>query len=234
MSKEPTVYDSLPSCNSTFASPPHSKSPGDGAVNTAKRVRANSATRKIALSEPDEELLQNRLAGRMLSPNLTKFLKNLASSRKWMRKIYIPSNHENLATAIIYTTDLNERGLVITCELHVFLEDTAIVEKWYVLEEDQPPRSLTKEMLRPLDIENVGLAGTLVFVRLKMPRHRGKNHVMVRIFDFAEGFQSPTFILNPAVQMLRDASSPGDDNSLQPVTSDSAAHARQGDMANSI
>jgi hypothetical protein len=57
---------------------------------------------------------------------------------------------------------------------------------------------------------------------------------MVRIFDFAEGFQSPTFILNPAVQMLRDASSPGDDNSLQPVTSNSAAHARQGDMANSI
>jgi hypothetical protein len=203
MLKEQTLCDRLPSCDSSFAPPPHSEDLELDAVSPAKRLRNKSTTRKIVLSEPDEELLRIHLMGRTLTPKLDSFLKKLSCSRKWMRKIYIPSNHENLAAAIVYTTDLTEHGLEITCELHVFLEDTAIVEKWYVLGENQQPRSLTREMLRPLDIEKVRLCGRRVYVVLKMPWRRGKAHVTVRTFAFVKGCQSPRFVLNPVLQMLK-------------------------------
>jgi hypothetical protein len=149
------------------------------------RSRSKSSTRRIVLSEPDGELLTKYLEGRQVSPALARFLKNLISVRKWMRKINIPSGRDDLAAALIFTTNLKPGGLEIICELHVHFAGHVIVEEWEVLGEHEQASALPGEMLRALEIDKVRARGDRVTVELTMPRPARGSQTIVRCFDFA-------------------------------------------------
>ncbi len=104
-----------------------------------------------------------------------------------MRIINIPSGYEDLAAALIFTTDLKEGGLEISGELHVFCEDREIIEHWEVLGEHEETSSLPQNMLRSVEIRKVSIRGNQVSVALGMQLASGGAQVAVRLFDFVEG-----------------------------------------------
>src|SRR5258708_19233941 len=114
-----------------------------------------ASTHKITLFEPDEEALKKALVGRELSPGLDAFLKNLLRLKKWMRKINLPSGHNDVAAVLVFTTTLKEGGLEILSELHVYLAGKTMVEKWEVAGELQRIRLLPNEAFRPIDINRL-------------------------------------------------------------------------------
>ena len=96
-----------------------------------------SATSKIVIFEPDAAHLMQALASRDLSPGLVDFLKSLLKTKKWARKINIPSQHDDVAAVLVFTSALKEAGLEIFSELHVFFAGKIIVEKWQVVGETE-------------------------------------------------------------------------------------------------
>ena len=148
-------------------------------------VTSKSTTRQIVISEPDEKELQKQLAGRDLSPELARFLTGLIKSKKWPRKINVPSSHDNLAAVLVFTSELKEGGLEIFSELHVFFEGTSIVEKWKVMGEMEQTSSMPKEAFSSIEIEKVRTEYGRVNVTLKMPVPGGVSKTVVRTFDFS-------------------------------------------------
>lgn len=143
------------------------------------------ATRHILISEPDEEQLELGLEGRELSPALLKFLKTLIKTKKWTRKINIPSSHDGTAAVLVFTSELKESGLEIFSELHVFLDGKTLVEKWQVMGENTEPLALTEGSLGAVEIEKVWVEDPRVHVRLKVPMPNGDSKTLIKTFDFA-------------------------------------------------
>ena len=114
------------------------------------------------MSEPDEEQLKRSLQGRELSPELATFLKNLIRTKKWTRKITLPSSHDDLAVALVSTSTLKEGGLEIVSELHVFFDGDIIVEEWQMVGEREKTSALPKEMFGSISIHKVVLEGNKV------------------------------------------------------------------------
>jgi hypothetical protein len=156
-----------------------------------------ATTRRIVISDPDEELLRKHLAGRRVSPKLERFLKSLTNGKRWTRKINIPSTHENLAAVLLFTSDLKEGGLEISSELHVFLEDTVIIERWQVLGEHQKTSSMPTQMLLAMEIQKVRLNGSRVSVELRVPVPDAEPKVAMRIIDFMENGPTVRTVANP-------------------------------------
>ena len=157
-----------------------------------------STTRQILIFEPDEELLKKHLVGRDVSPELSKFLLRLIKGKKWARKINIPASHENLAAALVFSSELKETGLEILSELHVFLDGVIIVEKWPVVGETDRISSLPKEAFTSIEIEKVRLArGRIVEVVIQMALADEKRKAVVRTFDFSSGESNTRIVSHP-------------------------------------
>jgi hypothetical protein len=144
-----------------------------------------ASTHRITIFEPDEEALKKALIGRDVSPGLAAFLKNLLKRKKWMRKINLPSGHNDMAAVLIFTTTLKEGGLEILSELHVYLAGKIMVEKWEVAGELQRIRLLPKEAFRAIDISRVKVEGDVVNVEFNVPTPEGRSATRVKTFDFA-------------------------------------------------
>jgi hypothetical protein len=143
-------------------------------------------TSKIVIFEPDEETLQRALVGREVSPELAAFLKNLLQRKKWARKINIPSGHDNVAAALVFTTALKEAGLEIFSELHVFFAGKVCVEKWQVVGERERIALLPKEIFRTVDISKVRIDGARVRVEFSLPSVGAEcRESLVRTYDFS-------------------------------------------------
>jgi hypothetical protein len=144
-----------------------------------------SKTHRIVLFEPDEEHLRNGLAGRGLSADLVKFLADLLRAKKWTRKIVIPSEHDNVAAVLVFTTGLKEGGLEIFSELHVFFAGRSLVEKWQVVGGEDQISLLPKEAFRAINIDKVRVEGAQVSVEFSVPTVSGHSGAFVKAFDFS-------------------------------------------------
>ena len=149
-------------------------------------IRAKTVTQHIAVSEPDEELLKKSVQGRELSPELATFLKNLIRTKKWTRKVTLPSCHDDLAVALVSTSTLKEGGLEILSELHVFFSGATIIEEWQVVGERERIALLPKEIFRAIDISKVRVAGAQVSVEFSVPAVGAQSsETLVKTFDFS-------------------------------------------------
>ncbi len=144
-----------------------------------------SNTWRIVVLEPDPDELNRALIGRNLSPGLTAFLKNLLKTKKWTRKINIPSGHDDVAAVLVFTTSLKEGGLEIFSELHVYFGGKTIVEKWQVVGETERISLLPKEAFSAIDIEKVRVEGAQVSVEFSVPISGGNSSTLGKTFDFS-------------------------------------------------
>ena len=145
---------------------------------------AKSVTARIVISEPDEEALERNLQGRELTPELRNFLLNLVKTKKWTRKITLPSSHENVAVALVFTSSLKETGLEIVTELHVFFDNKIIIEEWQVVGESEKTSAIPKEAFTSMSIQRVLVEGAFVHVELFAPLPDGKGKIVAKSFDF--------------------------------------------------
>ena len=144
-----------------------------------------NSTRKIALFDPNEDLLFKALDGREISPGLTRFLKNLVRTRKWARKVNIPSGEEDVAAVLIFTSALKEGGLEISSELHIYFAGKVIAEKWQVAGENERIALLPKEAFRAIDIEKVRVDGARVTIEFTVPILDGQSGTLSKTYDFS-------------------------------------------------
>ena len=159
---------------------------------------SKSTTRQILIFEPDEELLKKHLVGRDVSPGLGQFLIRLIKGKKWARKINIPSSHDNLAAALVFSSELKAGGLEIFSELHVYFEGNTVVEKWPVVSEKDRISALPKETFTSIEIERVRLEEQhVVQVTIKIPLPGGTSKTIVRTFDFSEGSPGVRVVQHP-------------------------------------
>jgi hypothetical protein len=164
-------------------------------------------TSKIVIFEPDEETLQRALVGREVSPELGSFLKSLLQRKKWARKINIPSGHNNVAAALVFTTALKEAGLEIFSELHIFFAGKVFVEKWQVVGERERIALLPKEIFRSVDISKVRIDGARVQVEFSVPLMGAEcSEKLVKTYDFSG--DEPRVEMSPQPFIERDADEP--------------------------
>jgi hypothetical protein len=144
-----------------------------------------SATKKIVLFEPDEDQLNKALAGRNLSPGLIDFLSNLLKTKRWTRKINIPSGHNDVAAVLVFTTALKEDGLEIFSALHVFRAGKIMVEKWQVVGGAERISLLPKEAFHAINIDRVRVEDDQVNVEFSVPTIGGHSGALMKTFDFS-------------------------------------------------
>ena len=143
-------------------------------------------TRKVVISDPNEELLEMKLKGRTLSPELSRFLKSLVKTRKWTKNITIPSTHDSVAVALLFTSSLKEAGLEILSEIHVFYCGRTYVEVWEMLPENEHPTSLPPKIFSSVDVGKVRVSGTLVYVEMLVNQAEGVKKRVLKTYDFSE------------------------------------------------
>jgi hypothetical protein len=156
-----------------------------------------STTRRIVVFEPDAEELRQALVGRSLNPELVEFLRNLLKTKKWTRKINIPSGHNNVAAVLVFTTALKEGGLEIFSELHVFLAGQIMIEKWQVVGEGEHISQLPQEAFLAIDIEKVRVDDKVVTVEFNVPMRGGHSTTLVKTFDFSADGPEIRFVPHP-------------------------------------
>jgi hypothetical protein len=142
-------------------------------------------TQNLVLTEPDEKVLDRKLQGRSLDPELLKFLKTLVKTNKWTKKITIPSTHNNVAVALLFTSNLKDAGLEILIEIHAFFDGNSVVEEWEMLPEHVSPSSLPTGIFNALDIEKVRVEGPLVHVELTVLTPDGDRKTVLKTYDFS-------------------------------------------------
>ncbi len=160
-----------------------------------------TATSKIVIFEPDEELIKKALVGRELSPALLEFLKNLLKRKKWARRINIPADRDDVAAVLVFAATLKEAGLEILSELHVYCAGKIVVEKWEVVGASEKIALLPKEVFRAIDISKVRIDGTQVSVEFSVPRiGRESGETLVKIFDFSGDKPSVQIVPHPLLE----------------------------------
>jgi hypothetical protein len=146
---------------------------------------SKSTTKRIVIFEPNEEQLNDALAGRDLSPALSDFLNKLLETKKWTRKINIPSGYDDVAAVLVFTTALKEEGLEILSELHVFFADRIMIEKWQVVGRAERISLLPKEVFHAININKVRVQGDQVNVEFSVPMIGGDSGTLIKTFDFS-------------------------------------------------
>jgi hypothetical protein len=159
-------------------------------------------TGRISLKEPDEERLKQELVGRDISQGLFVFLKNLLRSKKWTRKINIPSGHTDVAAVLVFTSQLKEAGLEILSELHVFCRGQTRVEKWEVCGENEEIYRLPKEAFMAIEIDKVRVNDSEVSIAFRVPTSAGNTETLIRIFDFSDEASGFRVVPHPLLQCL--------------------------------
>jgi hypothetical protein len=147
-------------------------------------------TQKVVISDPDEELLEIKLEGRALSPELSIFLKSLVKTKKWTKNITIPSGHDNVAVVLLFTGNLKEVGLEILSEIHVFYEGKVFIEVWEVLPETAHPTTLPTGIFSSVNVERVLVSGSLIYVEMKVYLADGAKKRILKTYDFSN--EEPT------------------------------------------
>jgi hypothetical protein len=157
-----------------------------------------STTHRLVIVEPDEGHLMAALGGRKLTPGLVEFLKNLLRTKKWTRKINIPSGYDDVAAVLVFTTALKEEGLEIQSELHVYLRGKSIVESWEVVGETERTLHLPKEAFKAIDIEKVRVEGECVTIDFTVPTGDGESsEVLSKTFDFGSDEPARKLVPHP-------------------------------------
>ena len=162
-----------------------------------------ATTSRISVFEPDQQALQNALAGRDLSPELHAFLNSLLKRNKWTRKINIPSCYNNVAAVLVFTTALKNAGLEIMSELHVYLNGEVMVEQWYVRGGPNRLSLLPKEAFRAIDIEKVRVQGKRVIVEFSVPIAGRDSGTRIKTFDFAADGQRVRIVPYPLAEAVQ-------------------------------
>jgi hypothetical protein len=152
-------------------------------------------TRIVVISDPDEKLLETKLEGRTLAPELSRFLKSLVKTRKWTKNITIPSTHDNVAVALLFTSSLKEAGLEIRSEIHVFYCGRRHVEVWEMLPETEPPSSLPPGIFNSVDVGKVRVSGPMVYVEMRVLLAGGVKKRVLKTYDFTK--EEPTVETRP-------------------------------------
>ena len=142
-------------------------------------------TRKVVISDPSEELLQSKLQGRTISPDLSRFLKSLVKTRKWTKNITIPSTHDNVAVALLFTSSLKETGLEILSEIHVFYCGQTYIEVWEMLQENEHPSSLPPGIFNSVEVGKVRVHNSNVHVEMRVLMADGNKKRVLKIYDFS-------------------------------------------------
>ncbi|WP_157447654.1 hypothetical protein [Chthoniobacter flavus] len=135
--------------------------------------------------EPNQADLDKAVLGRDVSAGLAKFFENLLQRKKWVRKINIPSRHDDVAAVLLFTTTLKEGGLEILSELHIYCAGKTMIEKWEVAGEWQQIRSLPQESFQAIDITKVRVDGNVVSVDFTVPSSEGQSGLYFTQFDFS-------------------------------------------------
>ncbi len=138
--------------------------------------------------------------GRDLSPGLIAFLSNLLKTRKWTRKINIPSEHDDLAAVLVFTTALKESGLEILSELHVYYAGKIMVEKWEVVGAREQIALLPKEVFQAIDLDKVRVHDGHVTVAVSAPIIGGHSEMLIKTFDFSVEGPSVRFVPHPLLE----------------------------------
>jgi hypothetical protein len=159
-----------------------------------------STTKRIVLFEPDQEQLKHALEDRELSPDLIAFLENLLKTKKWTRKINIPSGQDDLAAVLVFTTALREAGLEILSELHVYYAGRVMVEKWQVVGEEEQISLLPKEAFHAIDIDKVRVQDGQVTIEVSAPIIGGHSGTLIKTFDFAVEGSGIRFVSHPLLE----------------------------------
>jgi len=149
-----------------------------------------SMTRKVVIADPNEELLEMRLEGRTLSPELFRFLKNLVKTKKWTKNITIPSTSDDVAVALLFASSLKESGLEILSEIHVFYAGRKFVETWEMLPESEPPTSLPPKIFGSMDVRKVRVMNSSVCVEIMVYLADGRKKRVLKTYDFSH--EEPT------------------------------------------
>jgi len=146
---------------------------------------AKSESRRITISEPNPADLAKAMIGRDVSVGLAEFFEKLLQRKKWVRKINVPSGHDDVAAVLLFTTTLKAGGLEILSELHIYCAGKRMVEKWEVAGEWEQIRSLPKESFQAIDITKVRVDNDVVNVEFTVPSSTGAGGRYVTMFDFA-------------------------------------------------
>ena len=144
------------------------------------------STQKVVISDPNEELLEMRLEGRTLSPELSKFLKTLIKPKKWTKNITIPSMQESVAVVLLFTSSLKQAGLEILSEIHVYYHGKIFVEIWEMLPEFETPASLPPGIFGSVDVGKVRVKNPLVYVEMKVQVADGVEKRVLKTYDFSQ------------------------------------------------
>jgi len=151
----------------------------------SKLTSQKEMTRKVVISDPNEDLLKSKLEGRTLSPGLSQFLKSLVKTRKWTKNITIPSTHDNVAIALLFTSSLKEAGLEILSEIHVFYDGKTYIEVWEMLQENEPPTSLPPGIFNSVDVGKVRVHGSFIHVEMRVLLANGNKKRVLKEYDFS-------------------------------------------------
>jgi len=126
-------------------------------------------TVRLVLVDTDLKNLKKLLASRELCPHLTDYLKDIIALHKGgIRKINIPSTHDNVGVIILGSSSLEETHLHMHDELHVFFDEQTVIVKWNIRGENGmcvPPGELSS-----LEIKKVLVKGKEVTIILSSPK----------------------------------------------------------------
>lgn len=159
-----------------------------------------STTARIVLFEPDDEQLTKALADRNLSAGLVAFLRNLLKTKKWTRKINVPSEHDDVAAVLVFTSALREAGFEIFSELHVFYAGKVMIEKWQVVGEAEQIAFLPKEVFHAIDVDKVRVEDGQVTVEVSAPIIGGHSGPLIKSFDFTAEEPGVRFVPHPLLE----------------------------------
>ena len=155
-------------------------------------------TRKVVIADPNEELLKIKLEGRTIAPELFRFLKNLVKTKKWTKNITIPSTHDNVAVALLFTSILKEAGLEILSEIHVFYCGRLFVDVWEMLQETEHPSSLPPRIFSSVEVGKVKVSDSLVYVEMRVLLAGGIKKRVLKTYDFS--IEEPTVLTRPMAE----------------------------------
>lgn len=161
---------------------------------------AKSESRRIAIFEPNQGDLDEAIIGRDVSGGLVEFLANLLRRKKWVRKINIPSGHDDVAAVLLFTTTLKQGGLEILSELHIYCAGRTRIEKWEVAGEWEQIRSLPKEAFQAVDITKVRVDSDVVSIEFTVPSATGRSGSHVSKFDFSGDDLEVRTVLHPLLR----------------------------------
>jgi hypothetical protein len=132
-------------------------------------MNEKNTTARIVIDDPEIKDFESHLAGRKLCPHLLDYLKKVFALHKGgIRKINIPSTHDNVGVVLLGSSSLEETHLQIHDELHVFFNGKVVIIKWTIKGENG--FCVPKGELSSLEIEKVLVEGEKVKLTLTSPR----------------------------------------------------------------